>query len=169
MVVLMRNTENGKGFAAGFSGFGFGATGGTASEIFQSRLGAALTRNGYDILEPGDIERLAGDDELEKPTEKILLRLSREAGADAILIGITEAGSQMKFGFFGLGSGVEKGIVSASIKLVDAESARTMAIISADYEEPKNANEVIDALAPFLSKTMQGEAEEVRELKKGLL
>ena len=75
----------------------------------------------------------------------------------------------MKFGFFGLGSGVEKGIVSASIKLVDAESARTMAIISADYEEPKNANEVIDALAPFLSKTMQGEAEEVRELKKGLL
>ena len=158
----------GEGGSGGFTGFGFGAVGGGAPEIFEAHLAAALTREGYDVLGAGDVERAASEDELERPTERILFRLSKKVGADAIIVGIAESGEQGKFGLFGVGGGTEKGIVSASLKLVDADSGRPAAIISADYEAPKKASEVIDALTPHLEAVLSGKAEEVREQQKGI-
>lgn len=159
VAVFVRSVGN-DGVASGFSGFGFTATGGGASEVIQSRLAATFIRQGYDVLEAGDIERMATADEVDKPTERIILRLSREAGADVIVIGIAESGSQQKIGLFGVGGGIEAGIVSASMKFVDAESGKPIAIISSDYEEPKTANEVVDDLAPYIDRIMKGSSDE---------
>ena len=155
--------------AAQFTGFGFGATGGSSAEVLQSRLSTVLIREGFDVLEAGDVARLATDEEAERPTERTILRLSRQAGSDALVIGIAEAGSQMKFGLFGLGSGVEAGIVSTVIKVMDADSGRTIAIASAEYKEPKTASEIIDDLSPFVQKIMRGEAEDVRQTRDSLI
>lgn len=154
--------------AFGFAGFGFGATGGSASEIIQSRISAILVRRGLDVLEAGDVERLATDEEADKPTERTIVRLAKKAGAQLVLIGIAESGSAMKFGLFGVGAGSETGIVSASLKFVDPENGRPMAILSADYKEPKSANEVIDQIAPFIDGIMKGEAKNIQEKQKSI-
>lgn len=155
--------------AFGFAGFGFGATGGSASEIIQSRISTILVKRGLDVLEAGDVERLATDEEADKPTERTIVRLAKKAGAQLVLIGIAESGSAMKFGLFGVGAGSETGIVSTSLKFVDAENGRPMAILSADYKEPKSANEVIDQIAPFIDRIMQGEAKNIQETQKSIL
>ena len=152
----------------GFAGFGMGATGGSASEIIQSRIGAILIKRGLDVLEAGDVQRLATDEEAEKPTERTIVRLARKAGAQLVLIGIAESGSVMKFGLFGVGAGSETGIVSTSLKFVDPENGRAMAILSADYKEPKSANEVIDQIAPFIDGIMRGEAKNIQEKQKSV-
>ncbi len=155
--------------AIGFSGFSFGATGGSASEVIQSRISALLIQRGLDVLDAGDIERLATDEEADKPTERIIIRLAQKAGAQLVVLGIAESGSVMKFGLFGVGAGSESGIVSATVKFVDAETGRPVAMLSADYKEPKSANEVIDQIAPFIGRIMKGEARNIQEKQKSLL
>ena len=157
--------ENG---AFNLSGFGYGATGGSTAEVIQSRISAVLVRRGLDILEAGDLERFTTDQEMDKPTERMIVGLAKKAGAEMAVIGIAETGSQFKFGLFGVGAGSESGIVSASVKFVDAESGRPMAFLSADYKEPKSANEVIDQIAPFIDRIMKGEAKNIQERNDSL-
>lgn len=117
-------------------------TGGASSEILSGRIALELAKTGYDVLEQADIQQT------ETREISAMYELARNMKADAILSVVTQQGSVGKVGAFGVGAGIETGIVSTSIKLIDVSTERTIAIISSDYPEPRTATEVIGGLLP---------------------
>ena len=79
-----------------------------------------------------------------------VIGLAKKVEVDAILTTVVQQGTASKIGTFGLGAGMETGIVSTSIKLIDVTDNRTVAVISSDYPEPRTATEVIEGLLPAL-------------------
>ena len=117
-------------------------TGGASAEILSGRIALELAKTGYDVLEQADIQQT------ETREISAMYELARNMKADAILSVVTQQGSVGKVGAFGVGAGIETGIVSTSIKLIDVSTERTIAIISSDYPEPRTATQVIGGLMP---------------------
>lgn len=134
----------------GMMGSGTAATGGASDELFSGRITLALTKAGFDVFERDDIERMASEEQLKIGTERVVIDLAKDIGADAVVTTVIQQGSVSKVGFFGVGKGFESGIVSTSIKVVDASSNRSIAIISSDYPEPRTATEAIEGLVPYI-------------------
>ena len=125
---------------------GAAATGGGSAAILSGRIALELTKAGYDVLEQGDLELTVSDE----PMKASVVGLAKQVGADAILTTVTQQGTASKMGVFGVGAGLETGIVSTSVKLIDVAKNRNVAIISSDYPEPRTATEVIEGLLPAL-------------------
>ena len=103
---------------------GMGATGGSSAAVLGTRIEGILNHGGYEVIGQVDLEDVITDEESERPGERTIVKLARRADADVVIFGIIESGSAVKMGFFGVGSGQESGIVSASFKFVDAESRK---------------------------------------------
>ena len=160
VAVLVRGANN-EGGGANFLLGGMGATGGSSGEVLQSRIEQSLVRVGYDIVGQDEIEEAASDEDLERPSERVIVRLAKQIGVDVVIVGLAESGSAMKFGFFGVGAGQESGIVHASFKFVDTDSRKNMAILSVDYKEPKTATEVMDLIGTHFADVLKGRAEDI--------
>ena len=120
-------------------------TGGASAEILSGRIALELAKVGYDVLEQADLKQTTSG-QTETGKEATLFELAKNAKADAIISVVTQQGTVGKVGTFGVGAGIERGIVSTSIKLIDATTERTIAIISSDYPEPRTATQVIEGL-----------------------
>lgn len=144
ILVIVKDSNN-SGFSFGLSSAGSSGSGGSSSALLAGRVVTILTEQGYDVFEIDEVERVATDDELERFSERTILRLSREKlNIDGMIVIVPEKGSASKVGFFGLGAGIENGIISLSAKLVDIKSGKNFAIISTDYPEPRTATEVLE-------------------------
>ena len=144
IVVMSRESQDSTLGMMNFSGMA--ATGGASAPILSGRIALELTKAGYDILEKDDLERAASDEQMKND----VIGLAKKVEADAILTTVVQQGTVSKIGTFGLGAGMETGIVSTSIKLIDITDNRTVAVISSDYPEPRTATEAIEGLLPAL-------------------
>ena len=144
IVVIAHESQDGQLGMPNFSGMA--ATGGASAAILSGRIALELTKAGYDVLEQDDLELAVSDE----PMKASIVGLAKQAEADAILTTVTQQGTASKMGVFGVGAGLETGIVSTSVKLIDVAKNRNVAIISSDYPEPRTATEVIEGLLPAL-------------------
>ena len=144
IVVMSRESQDSTLGRMNFSGMA--ATGGASAAILSGRIALELTKAGYDILEKDDLERTISDERLKND----VIGLAKKVEADAILTTVVQQGTASKIGAFGVGAGMETGIVSTSIKLIDVTDNRTFAVISSDYPEPRTATEAIEGLLPAL-------------------
>ena len=144
IVVIARESQDSALGTTNFSGMA--ATGGASAAILSGRIALELTKAGYDVLELDDLERAASNEEMKSD----VIGLAKKVEADAILTMVVQQGTASKIGTFGLGAGMETGIVSTSIKLIDVTDNRTVAVISSDYPEPRTATETIEGLLPAL-------------------
>ena len=144
IVVMSRESQDGQLGMPQFSGMA--ATGGASAAILSGRIALELAKAGYDVLEQDDLGRAASDEQMKND----VIGLAKKVEVDAILTTVVQQGSASKIGTFGLGAGMETGIVSTSIKLIDVTDNRTVAVISSDYPEPRTATEVIEGLLPAL-------------------
>ena len=131
-------------------GSGMATTGGASEELLSGRIALELTKAGYDVLERDDIERIASEEQIKAGTERIVMALAKETGADAVITTVIQQGTVQKVGLFGVGGGFESGIIGTSIKIIDVATNRSIAIISSDYPEPRTATETIGGLLPFI-------------------
>ena len=144
-------TDQQAGMTAGsMLGSGMAATGGASEELLSGRIALELTKASYDVLERDDIERIASEEQIKSGTERIVMALAKETGADAVITTVIQQGTVQKVGIFGVGGGFESGIVGTSIKIIDVSTNRSIAIISSDYPEPRTATETVEGLLPFI-------------------
>ena len=130
------------------------ATGGASASILSGRIVLELAKAGYDVIEQADLEQATSGQKMETDKEPSLFDLANTLEADAIVAVVTQQGTVGKIGALGVGGGMESGIVSTSVKLIDVTTERTIAIISSDYPEPRTATEVIDGLLPSIFKVL---------------
>ena len=143
--IVVTSRESGGNPIGGAVYSGATATGGASAEILSGRIALELAKVGYDVLEQADLKQTTSG-QTETGKEATLFELAKNAKADAIISVVTQQGTVGKVGTFGVGAGIESGIVSTSIKLIDATTERTIAIISSDYPEPRTATQVIEGL-----------------------
>lgn len=143
--IVVTSRESGGNALGGAIYSGGTETGGASAEILSGRIALELAKVGYDVLEQDDLKQTTSG-QTETGKEATLYELAKNAKADAIISVVTQQGTVGKVGTFGLGAGIESGIVSTSIKLIDATTERTIAIISSDYPEPRTATQVIEGL-----------------------
>ncbi len=130
--------------------FWSGSSGGFGADIFSRRMVSFLSRLNIRCLESGDLEGIATEEQKRSISDRVMLDLAKKAKADALLFAVLQQGTAQKFGLLGVGASSETGIVSVSFKLVEVNRKKTIAIISADYPEPRTATQVVDGLQAAL-------------------
>lgn len=148
--IIVTSRESGGNPLGGAIYGGATETGGASAEILSGRIALELAKAGYDVLEQAELEQTTSGQKTETDKEPTLFELANNIKADAILSVVTQQGTVGKVGTFGLGAGIESGIVSTSLKLIDATTERTIAVISSDYPEPRTATQVIEGLLPSI-------------------
>lgn len=123
---------------------GLAKTGGASAALLSGRIALELAKLGYDVLEQDALDLVSSDE------EQNLIELAVQLEVDAIITVTTQQGSVSKLGTFGLGAGLESGIIGTTVKLVDINTTRTIAVVSSDYPEPRTATEVSEGLVPSL-------------------
>ncbi len=138
----------------------WGQHGSSSIGMMQNRAVAALAKAGYEVLDQFDLEKYLPKEAAKAPDSRTMLRVAKQAGADAVLKFTVETGSKVGFGIFSSASGQYIGITSVSVRLIDVAHENTLAILSADYGSPQKPTKVMDTLAPTLTAVLQGRAAE---------
>ncbi len=114
-------------------------------EVFGDNLTREFMAEGYEVIDRASIENIVEEQKFQMSSfsnNKNLAKIGTILGINGIFKGSVQSGQGINRGFMGIGANIKNGIVSASLKLVDVKTGKTMMIISTSYEKPKNPSEV---------------------------
>lgn len=118
--------------------------------VFSDNLAKEFIKQGYEVVDRESIEDVIAEQKLQTSnfaSRNNLAKIGGILGVQAMFRGSVQSGHGFNQGFLGIGAEMKNGVLSASLKLVDTKTAKTILIISATYKKPKSASKVAADMA----------------------
>ena len=118
--------------------------------VFGDNLSKEFIKKGYEVIDRESIEDVMEEQKLQTSkfsSRNNLAKIGGILGVQGIFKGSVQSGQGFSQGFLGIGAEMKSGILSASLKLIDTKTAKTILIVSATYKKPKPASEVAADMA----------------------
>jgi len=119
--------------AGGVGGFGGFQIMGSGQEAFSDHFAAELLKMGIDVVERSQLDRVMKEQALNlggvTESDKTIAA-GKILAVDAVVTGTVGMGMNYSMGFYGIGSGMNEVVKSASIKMIDVEKGKWLLIIT---------------------------------------
>lgn len=149
------------------------------SLVFNDNLVKEFMKLGIEVMEREILEEAINELKFQRgmfASTKNLVKVGNMVGVNGIFRGSVQSGQDYSIGLMGLGGGLQSGIISASLKLVDVETAKVVLIITTNFKKPKGTDEVAEDIAQAFklyrdveAKPNQNQKQEFSKQYKGIL
>ena len=126
-----------------------------------------LMKLGFDVIERQQLTTIIKEQELQLSglTREKLLEVGQVFGVNAVVTGSVTGSQSMSTGFMGSNIKMTSLVQNASLKIIGAENARTMMIVTINYKKGQKPNDAAKTIAEILKLKLEDPFGEVGKEK----